>query len=169
MAGTLNSASARRSRNRLGGQRSDAGKAFGGAFFCRRYVLCGLLPDAQATGWLAAARDHHVGKALALMHSRIAQPWTIASLANEVGLSRTALVDRFTALLAMPPIVDCQRAGACNSPPAPWLRPHTATLKLLPMSATSLKRRSVEPSNAQWDCHPRAFDARPGKIRWHQS
>lgn len=61
------------------------------------------LPDTH-TGWLAAARDHHVGKALALMHNRIAQPWTIADLANEVGLSRTALVDRFTLLLAMPPI-----------------------------------------------------------------
>lgn len=61
------------------------------------------LPD-NHTGWLAAARDQYVGKALAIMHNRIAQPWTIADLANEVGLSRTALVDRFTELLAMPPI-----------------------------------------------------------------
>ena len=38
------------------------------------------------------------------MHNQIAKPWTIASLASEVGISRTALVDRFTELLAMPPI-----------------------------------------------------------------
>lgn len=61
------------------------------------------LPD-NHTGWLAAARDHHIGKALAVMHNQIAHPWTIASLANEVGLSRTALVDRFTERLAVPPI-----------------------------------------------------------------
>ena len=57
----------------------------------RRYV--GGLPE-QQTGWLAGARDPLVGKCLGLLHSRIAHPWTIADLAEAVGISRTALVER---------------------------------------------------------------------------
>jgi AraC-like DNA-binding protein len=67
----------------------------------RRYVAG--LPD-QQTGWLAGARDAIVGKSLGLLHSRISQPWTIASLADEVGISRSALVERFTRYLAEPPM-----------------------------------------------------------------
>jgi AraC-like DNA-binding protein len=38
------------------------------------------------------------------MHSRIAHPWTIADLADEVGISRSALVERFTRFLSEPPM-----------------------------------------------------------------
>jgi transcriptional regulator GlxA family with amidase domain len=61
------------------------------------------LPE-QHTGWLAGARDPIVGKSLGLLHSRIAHPWTIADLADEVGISRTALVERFTRYLSEPPM-----------------------------------------------------------------
>lgn len=61
----------------------------------RRHVAD--LPE-QETGWLAGARDPIVGRSLGLLHSRIAHPWTIADLANEVGLSRTAFVERFTGI-----------------------------------------------------------------------
>ena len=54
----------------------------------RRYV--GGLSE-QQTGWLAGARDAIVGKSLGLLHSRVAHPWTIADLADEVGISRSAL------------------------------------------------------------------------------
>jgi len=67
----------------------------------RRYVAG--LPE-QQTGWLAGARDPIVGKSLGLLHSRIAHPWTIADLAEEVGISRTALVERFTRYLSEPPM-----------------------------------------------------------------
>src|SRR5689334_5709333 len=67
----------------------------------RRYVAG--LPEEQ-TGWLAGARDPIVGKSLGLLHSRIAHPWTIADLAQEVGISRTALVERFTRYLSEPPM-----------------------------------------------------------------
>jgi AraC-like DNA-binding protein len=67
----------------------------------RRYV--GSLPERQ-TGWLSGARDPIVGKSLGLLHSRIAQPWTIAGLADEVGISRSALVERFTRYLSEPPM-----------------------------------------------------------------
>jgi AraC-like DNA-binding protein len=67
----------------------------------RRYVIG--LPD-QTTGWLAGARDPTVGKSLALLHSRPNHPWTIGELAVEVGLSRSALVERFTRYLGTPPM-----------------------------------------------------------------
>jgi len=67
----------------------------------RRYVTG--LPE-QTTGWLAGARDPLVGKSLALLHRRPSHPWTIAELAAEVGLSRSALVERFTRYLCEPPI-----------------------------------------------------------------
>ena len=67
----------------------------------RRYVAG--LPD-QTTGWLAGARDPVVGKSLALLHRRAHHAWTIAELAAEVGVSRSALVVRFTRYLSEPPM-----------------------------------------------------------------
>jgi len=67
----------------------------------RRYVA--TLPE-QETGWLSGARDPIVGKSLGLLHSRIAHPWTIAELADEAGISRSALVERFTRYLSEPPM-----------------------------------------------------------------
>ena len=50
-------------------------------------------------------------------------PWTIAALANEVGLSRSALVGRFTRYLAQPPMT-CPPATGVNkeSRQTPWLQ-----------------------------------------------
>jgi AraC-like DNA-binding protein len=67
----------------------------------RRYVAG--LPEKQL-GWLTGSRDPIVGKSLGLLHSRIAHPWTIAGLADEVGISRSALVERFTRYLSEPPM-----------------------------------------------------------------
>ena len=67
----------------------------------RRYIAG--LPE-HHMGWLAGARDIVVGKSLGLLHSRVAHPWTIADLAEEVGISRSALVERFTKYLSEPPM-----------------------------------------------------------------
>jgi AraC-like DNA-binding protein len=67
----------------------------------RRYV--DSLPEDQ-TGWLAGSRDPIVGKSLGLLHSRMAHPWTIAALADEVGISRSGLIERFTRYLSEPPM-----------------------------------------------------------------
>jgi AraC-like DNA-binding protein len=67
----------------------------------RRYIA--LLPREQ-TGWLAGVRDPDVGKALAFLHRRPAHPWTIAALANEVGISRSVLAERFRRYLSETPI-----------------------------------------------------------------
>jgi AraC-like DNA-binding protein len=67
----------------------------------RRYVAA--LPQ-QQVGWLAGARDPIVGRSLGLLHARAAHPWTIADLAEQVGISRSGLVNRFTRYLAEPPM-----------------------------------------------------------------
>jgi AraC-like DNA-binding protein len=67
----------------------------------RRHIEA--LPPEQ-TGWLAGLRDRFVGKTLALIHSKPAHPWTVEDLAGAVGLSRSALADRFTGLVGQPPM-----------------------------------------------------------------
>jgi AraC-like DNA-binding protein len=67
----------------------------------RRY-LAGL--PAQQTGWLAGLRDRVVGRALALLHERPAEAWTLDRLARDVGLSRSALAERFTHFVGEPPV-----------------------------------------------------------------
>lgn len=61
------------------------------------------LPEDQ-TGWLAALRDRYVGRALCLLHERPGAPWTLERLSASVGLSRSALHDRFVRLLEQPPM-----------------------------------------------------------------
>jgi AraC-like DNA-binding protein len=56
------------------------------------------------SGWLAGLGDRYVGRALALLHARPGEDWTVERLARQVGLSRSALAERFTELLAEPPI-----------------------------------------------------------------
>lgn len=67
----------------------------------RRYVAQ-LSPE--HTGWLAGLRDGAVGKCLALMHEKPAHPWTVDSLAREVGASRSVLAERFTHFVGQPPM-----------------------------------------------------------------
>ena len=50
-------------------------------------------------GWLAALRDKHVGRALAAIHREPEKNWTVASLAKEVGMSRSGFSARFTNLV----------------------------------------------------------------------
>lgn len=50
-------------------------------------------------GWLAAIKDQHIGRALALIHAHPASEWTVDKLAREVGLSRSAFAARFTELV----------------------------------------------------------------------
>ena len=67
----------------------------------RRYVE--NLPP-QGKGWLAGVRDMQVGRALALLHGEPGRPWTVDELAGKVALSRSALAERFAALVGEPPI-----------------------------------------------------------------
>ena len=58
----------------------------------------------DAGGWLSGLRDAHIGAALALMHGRPAEAWTLERLAREVGLSRSVFTDRFGHFVQESPI-----------------------------------------------------------------
>lgn len=58
----------------------------------------------RETGWLAGLRDEAVGRALAALHRQPARPWSLEQLAQEAGLSRSALADRFATLVGQPPM-----------------------------------------------------------------
>ncbi len=67
-----------------------------------RRHLEALPPD--RTGWLAALGDPHVGPALAALHERPGDPWTLDRLARAAGLARSSFAERFAALLGEPPM-----------------------------------------------------------------
>lgn len=58
-------------------------------------------PAAQ-TGWLGALQDAQIGRAISLIHSDPAREWTVASLAGELAMSRSAFAARFTELVGEP-------------------------------------------------------------------
>lgn len=62
----------------------------------RRYL--GTLPE-DSRGWLAGIRDRFVGRALTLMHEAPAVAWTVDELGRRVGLSRSALHERFADMI----------------------------------------------------------------------
>ncbi len=67
----------------------------------RRYLES--LP-AASRGWLGALKDRQVGHAITLMHGDPSAPWTLEELGHRVGLSRSALHERFVSLAGMPPM-----------------------------------------------------------------
>ena len=122
------------------------GEAIGGlrCGALRRYQR--ELPPGQ-TGWLAGARELAVGRALTLMHHRSAHPWTLLSLAHEVGLSRSVLSERFRHYLGESPIAYLTR-WRLRSAPARSPRQATPWPRLPWTSAMSLRRPSTGPSSA---------------------
>lgn len=58
-------------------------------------------PAAQ-TGWLRAVQDRQIGRAIARIHREPARRWSVASLAAEVGMSRSAFAARFTTVVGEP-------------------------------------------------------------------
>lgn len=59
----------------------------------------------QHSGWLAGLRDDVVGPALAQLHEHPAHPWTLVELARTIASSRTVLVERFSELVGIPPML----------------------------------------------------------------
>lgn len=60
-------------------------------------------PAAQ-TGWLGALQDEQVGRAIAHVHRDPEHAWTVASLAAEASMSRSAFSTRFTELVGETPM-----------------------------------------------------------------
>lgn len=59
---------------------------------------------ASSSNWLQAMLDPEIGPALSCMHHRPDAPWTVASLASTVNMSRSAFAARFTDQVGQPPL-----------------------------------------------------------------
>ncbi|HEY5215164.1 MAG TPA: AraC family transcriptional regulator [Acidobacteriaceae bacterium] len=55
-------------------------------------------------GWLRAVFDPQLGIALSAIHDRLNTPWTVESLAEAAGMSRSAFAARFKELLGQTPL-----------------------------------------------------------------
>ncbi len=113
-------------------------------------------PEAQQ-GWLAALRDQQVGRALAAIHRAPDQEWTVASLAKEVGMSRSAFSARFTELV-----------GESAMRYLTWWRMQLARTRLQegsePLSVVA-RRLGYQSEAAFCRAFKRMFGVPPGSVR----
>lgn len=58
----------------------------------------------RRVGFLRALVDPELGRALVLIHQTPEHPWTVAELADRVGMSRTAFAVRFSSLTGISPL-----------------------------------------------------------------
>jgi AraC-like DNA-binding protein len=59
---------------------------------------------ARNKGWLRAVFDPQLGTALSALHDSVNTPWTVESLAETAGMSRSAFAARFKELLGQAPL-----------------------------------------------------------------
>lgn len=64
----------------------------------------GIGADERLATVLSGLHHPQIGKALELIHSRPGDPWTVASLASEVGMSRTRFADQFSQIFGHGPM-----------------------------------------------------------------
>lgn len=67
----------------------------------RRYIDA---PGPKPPGWLSALKDQQVARALAAIHSKPGEDWSVTSLASLAGLSRSAFAERFTSRVGRSPL-----------------------------------------------------------------
>ena len=58
----------------------------------------------RSKGWLRAVFDPQLGTALSALHDKVDAPWTVESLAESAGMSRSAFAARFKELLGQTPL-----------------------------------------------------------------
>jgi AraC-like DNA-binding protein len=63
-----------------------------------------LAANSKSMGWLGALTDPRIGSALGMVHEDIARRWKVDDLAQRVGMSRTAFIERFKDLVGLPPL-----------------------------------------------------------------
>ncbi|MCA8932584.1 MAG: AraC family transcriptional regulator [Rhodospirillaceae bacterium] len=93
-------------------EEAQAGRAGGGSVHLRLAELLfievlrqyALSPAPKPPGWLAGLQDAPVARALAVLHDRPAEAWTVGRLARAAGLSRSALASRFAERVGCPPM-----------------------------------------------------------------
>jgi AraC-like DNA-binding protein len=111
------------------------------------------------SGWLGALKDPRIGMAITNIHRRPENAWTVASLASQVGMSRSAFAAKFTDLVGEPPLRYVAR----------W-RAHKATwyLRTSDEKLSEIARRvGYESETALSRAFRRFMGASPGAYRKH--
>lgn len=67
-------------------------------------VRAGIGRDQKLSTMVSAFRDKYIGQALELIHKRTSEPWTVETIAREIGMSRSRFSDRFSNLLEVSPM-----------------------------------------------------------------
>lgn len=67
----------------------------------RSYLLSS---ENHPIGWLRGMQDRAIAKAMTAIHSHPEKAWTVAMLAAQANMSRSAFAARFTSLIGIPPI-----------------------------------------------------------------
>lgn len=68
----------------------------------RAHIAAGA--DCHNPGWLRSIFDPQIGAALKALHEDVDRPWTVESLAEAAGMSRSAFAARFKELLGKAPL-----------------------------------------------------------------
>jgi AraC-like DNA-binding protein len=64
-----------------------------------------LQPEQVDRGnWIQAALDSAIGPVLAMLHESPAKPWTVAMLARQAHMAKSAFSERFRAAVGQPPL-----------------------------------------------------------------
>jgi len=113
-------------------------------------------PSAQ-TGWLGALHDDRIGPAILRVQREPARAWTVASLAREVAMSRSAFAARFRELVGETPMQYLTRWRMHVA--TTWLREGEATVAQL---ATRLGYRSEAAFSRAFK---RTLGVSPGSVR----
>ncbi len=71
--------------------------------------------NATQAGWLRALADPQIGIALRAIHENVAYPWTVASLAAQARMSRSAFALRFRDLVGDAPLEYLTRWRMCKA------------------------------------------------------
>jgi AraC-like DNA-binding protein len=58
----------------------------------------------ETANWLAGVADPKIGRALRTFHANVAHDWTVASLAQAAGMSRSSFAERFRARVGLSPL-----------------------------------------------------------------
>jgi AraC-like DNA-binding protein len=69
-----------------------------------RAILEGNARHCGFDGWAAALADRSIGAALQAIHAEPSRQWSVSSLGDVAGLSRSAFSRRFTELVGQPPL-----------------------------------------------------------------
>ena len=120
-------------------------------------IRAGVAREERLGAVLSGFRDPQIGRALQMIHADPGKPWTVATLASEVAMSRSAFAERFRATVGLTPM------GYL----ADWRL--QKALSLLGDSRTSIQQVTSETGYLSPAAFSRAFSAKfdvlPGEYR----